>query len=175
GVVPHDDVAWRVREQFGGFGDLKPRPSYDGTLQVVTGQELRRDRFVQRAWPQWSAMPDTGAVVVLTLPRRLLDDDPRGRFLRFDVRVRDQSSVDGRLVRSVAVPLAQAWRSSEERQVALPAGVVGLTALDVASDLTLRVVLEVRRPDKDGWVIAREQTVLTMALRVAPDGIPWSY
>ncbi|MFN9795692.1 MAG: hypothetical protein ACK57A_05345 [Gemmatimonas sp.] len=175
GVVPHDDVAWRVREQFGGFGDLKPRPSYDGTLQVVTGQELRRDRFVQRAWPQWSAMPDTGAVVVLTLPRRLLDDDPRGRFLRFDVRVCDQSSVDGRLVRSVAVPLAQAWRSSEERQVALPAGVVGLTALDVASDLTLRVVLEVRRPDKDGWVMAREQTVLSMALRVAPDRIPWSY
>lgn len=175
GVEPHDDVAWRVREQFGGFGDLKPRPSYDGMLQVVTGQELRRDRFVQRAWPQWSAMPDTGAVVMLTLPRRVLDDDPRGRFLRFDVRVRDQSSVDGRMLRRVAVPLAQAWRSSEERQVALPAGVAGLTALDAASDLTLRVVLEVRRPDKDGWVIAREQTVLTMALRVAPDGIPWSY
>lgn len=175
GVVPHDDVAWRVREQFGGFGDLKARPSYDGRLQVVTGQELRRDRFVQRAWPQWSAMPDTGAVVMLTLPRRVLDDDPRGRFLRFDVRVRDQSSVDGRLLRRVAVPLAQAWRSSEERQVALPAGVVGLTALDAAGDLTLRVVLEVRRPVRDGWVIAREQTVLTMALRVAPDGTPWSY
>ena len=164
-----------MREQFGGFGDLKSRPSYDGTLQVVAGRALRRDRFVQRAWPQWSAMPDTGAVVVLTLPRRVLDDDPHGRFLRFEVRVRDQSSVDGRTVRTVAVPLTQAWRSTEERQVAMPAGVVGLTALDADSDLTLRVVLEVRRPDKDGWVIAREQTVLTMALRVAPDGIPWSY
>lgn len=73
-------------------------------------------------------MPDTRTVVMRMLPRRVLDDDPRGRFLRFDVRVRDQSSVDGRLLRRVAVPLAQAWRSSEERQVALPAGVVGLTA-----------------------------------------------
>ncbi len=52
---------------------------------------------------------------------------------------------------------------------------VGLTALDAASDLSLRVVLDVRRPERDGWVMAREQTVLTMALRVATDGIPGSY
>lgn len=174
-IVPRDDVAWRVRDQFGGFDDLKVPSVHAGAVHVVSSDDVRRDRFARQTWTNWHSMPDSAPLVVVTVRDKDLRRGHDSVFVRFEVRELDRSSRDGRVVRSVALPLSAAWANTAQPLRAWRAHDAGLTGLDPGGTYTMRVLVQYRRPTADGMAIEREQTLLTTALRVAPDGTPWSY
>lgn len=175
GTAPHDDVAWRVREQFGGFDDLKTPRVPGGTIAVVSSADLRRDRFAQRSWSSWQTMPDSVPLVVVALRAKDLRQGSDSIWVRFEVRERDRSENNGRVVRSTALPLADAWRNSERPLRAWLAADAGLTGLDPRHEHSLRIQLEYRQVRAGVMETVRSQTLLKVELRVALDGTPWSY
>lgn len=175
GTVPHDDVAWRVREQFGGFDDLKTPPVTGGSVSVVSSADLRRDRFAQRSWASWQTLPDSVPLVVLALRTKDLRPGNDSVWVRFEVRERDRSEDNGRVVRSTALPLSDGWRNTEQPLRAWLAADAGLTKLDPRHEHSLRVQLEYRQFREGVPETVRSQTLLKVDLRVAPDGTPWSY
>jgi hypothetical protein len=174
-VVPRDDVAWRVRTQFGGFDDLRTPLARPGMAHIISSADLRRDRFAQRSWTAWRTIPDSTALVVLGFRPEELRGGRDSVWVRFEVRERDPSSDEGRLLRSVALPLSSAWQNTDAPLRAWTAASAGLTGLDTNAAQFLRVELEYRRAAAGSSVIAHSQTWLQTPLRVAPDGIPWSY
>ncbi|GAB1344859.1 hypothetical protein [Gemmatimonas sp.] len=175
GVAPHDDVAWRVREQFGGFDDLKTPAVPGRTVSVVSSADLRRDRFAQRSWVSWQTVPDSVPLVVLALRATDLRPGNDSVWVRFEVRERDRSEDDGRVVRSTALPLADGWRNTEQPLRAWLASDAGLTELDPRHEHSLRVLIEYRQFRAGVMETVRSQTLLKVVLRVASDGTPWSY
>lgn len=175
GVVPRDDVAWRVRWQFGGFDDLQEPHLSTGAVQVVFSDDLRDDRFARRAWPDWQRIPPGAALVLLAVPPRALQGELPAPWVRFEVRLRDRSTPEGRLVRSTALPVASAWRSGTHPELAWRATDAGLTDLVANGDYVVRVLVEYRRDARDGFTIERTQTLSTTVMRAAPDGTLWSY
>ena len=169
------DIAWRVRQQFGGFDDLREPPLTDGAMHVVPSDDRRGDRFVRRTWRAWQDIPEATALVLLAVPARAMAGRQALPWVRFDVRLQDRSTPEGRLVRSVALPVAAAWRHDTRPLLAWRAADAGLTHLDPNGDYTVRVQLEYRRNGPGGAITERVQTLASMALRIAPGGTPWSY
>ncbi len=171
-VVPHDDVAMHVREQFGGFDDLLDLRVHQPSLTVVDAGMLRNDRLHRRPWADVSALPDSGPVVVLALPES--PERWSGTDGRFRVEVRRREG--GALVHQVILPLAPAARRVDGTQWAWSAATMGLATLAPAAEYRIEVVLERLRTGGNGApVVDRSKGVLVTRVRAALDGVPWSY
>lgn len=174
-VVPHDDLAMQVRGQFGGFTDLLDVRVHQPSLAVVDARMLRTDDRNRRAWPELSALPDSGPVVVLSLPQPLEPwAGPDGR-VRVEVRAVNGAAGKGTLVRGAMLPLTAAARRHDGRQLAWAVDAAGLAALTPGDEYRIEVVLERLRRSGDRTAVARSKTLLITRLRAALDGVPWSY
>lgn len=174
-VRPHDDLAMAVREQFGGFDDLRETAVTHSAVMVVDAAMFRDNRLSAREWRGARGLPDTGAVALLELPeryRRSAGDDAQ---LHIEVRRRGQGADGGTLWRSVRLPLDSAARNASATRWAWPAKEFGLSGMEPGGQYTVRVHLERVRRSGDAVVIERSQTVLTALLTAAIDGIPWAY
>lgn len=172
GVVPHDDVAMHVREQFGGFDDVLDLRVHQPSLAVVEAGMLRNDRLHRRPWADVAALPDSGPVALLALPES--PEKWSGTDGRFRVEVRRRE--EGTLVHRVTLPLATAARRVDGTQWAWSAAALGLATLTPAEEYRIEVVVERLRRGADGAdVPGRSKTVLVTRVRAALDGVPWSY
>jgi hypothetical protein len=170
-VVPHDDVAMLVRHQFGGFDDLLDLRVHEPSITVVDARMLRADRLLRRPWGDLAALPDSGPVVLLSLPKSPEQWSGAGGRFRVEVRALDR---DGPAHRAL-LPLAAASRRIDGTQWAWPAAALGLATLSPGQEYRIAVVLEQVRGTGDGTIVDRSKTVLSTRLRAALDGVPWSY
>lgn len=176
GVRPHDDVAMRVREQFGGFEDLLDLRVHQPSLAVVDAGMLRNDRLHRRSWPDVSVLPVSGPVALLSLPQSPEPWSGVGGRVRVEVRHGDTDS----LVSTVALPLAAAAHRTDGLQWVWPAATFGLATLAPGQEYRIAVVLErLRAADdragKDRAVVNRVKPLLVTRVRAALDGVAWSY
>lgn len=170
-IAPHDDVAMSVRGQFGGFDDLLDLRIYQPSVIVVGSGMLRNDRLYRRPWSDVSALPDSGPVAVLSVPKSPVQwAGTDGRF-RIDVRTRD----GGKLVHRRVLPFAEAVRRTDGTQWAWPAASLGLASLVPGDEYRVDVFVEQGAERSNGSATPRSRTLLVTRVRAALDGVPWSY
>lgn len=180
-VRPQDDVAMRVREQFGGFEDLLDLRVHQPTLAVVEAGMLRNDRLHRRPWADVSALPDSGPVVLLSVPESPEPWSGPGGRVRVEVRHGESDS----LVSMVALPLAAAAHPTDGTRWVWPAAAFGLATLVPGQEYRIAVMLErlraadkrgvESRDPKDRAVVSRTKPLLVTRVRAALDGVAWSY
>jgi len=180
-VRPHDDVAMRVRDQFGGFEDVLDLRVHQPSLAVVDIDMLRTDRLHRRPWADVSVLPESGPVVLLSLPQSPEPWGGAGGRVRVEVR----HGLSDSLVKTVTLPLAAAVHRGDGKQWVWPAAVFGLATLVPGQEYRIAVVLErlreANRSDAgarsadDRAVVSRTKPLLVTRVRAALDGVAWSY
>ena len=170
-VVPHDDVAMRVRDQFGGFDDLLDLRVHQPALAVVDAGMLRLDRLHRRPWVGVPTLPDSGPVALLSVPRSPEQWSGAGGRLRVEVRPLDRDTT----LYTALLPLAAAPHSIDGTQWVWPAAELGLATLTPGHEYRIAVVLERLRLRGDRPTVDRSKPLLVTNVRAALDGVPWSY
>jgi hypothetical protein len=182
-----DDLATRVRAQFGGFDDLLEPDARQPAFDIVSRADLQGDRF--RAFAAVAPSSDAVAMIgraaadslvaaqpvaVLRLPpaqRAWAGDSAR---VRVDISARDRTNGDVPLA-SASVALARWSPGADAQHFLLPLDSLRIPPLPPGEAFTVRLVLDRVRLRGGTQRVTGSRRILSKPMRTAADGVLWSY